>query len=109
MNYSLKNLDHLMENAILANHYGKDLWNYESPDGRSITKAIHFLIPYMLGEKEWTYTQYGGIEGQMGRFEELIWIAHLYLEDELIQKTAKTLFSQTPPAGNTLLLYPKFE
>lgn len=109
MNYSLKNLDHLMENAILANHYGKDLWNYESADGRSITKAIHFLIPYMMEGKEWTYTQYGGIEGQMDKFKRLIWIAHLYLDDPLIEQTATKLFKGEAPSGNTLLLYPKMK
>ncbi len=108
MSYSLKNLDHLMENAILGLHYNKDLWNYESPDGRSITKALHFLIPYMMGEKEWTYTQYNGIEGQMNRFKELVWIANLYLEDELIEQTFKALFTDEQAADNLLLLYPNF-
>jgi len=108
MGYSIKNLNHLMENAILAEHYDIDLWNYESADGRSIKQAVRFLIPYMLGEKEWTYTQYGGIESKMDAFKDMIWIANLYLDDELIQKAFDQicLSSEIPLKIN--LLYPVF-
>ena len=91
MTYCIKNLRHLMENAILAQHYQIDLWNYESADGRSIKKALQFLISYMLGEEEWPYTQYGGIEKTKEAFKELIWVANLYLDDDLIQNAFEQL------------------
>lgn len=106
MSYSIKNLNHLMENALLAEHYGIDLWNYESPDGRSIKQAIRFLIPYMLGEKEWPYTQFGGIKSKMKAFKELIWIANQYLEDQLIQKAYDQLCLNTKKPLKINLLYP---
>lgn len=105
MTYSIKNLNHLMENAILAQHYGIDLWNYESEDGGSIKQAIRYLIPYMLDEKEWTYTQYGGIESRMDAFRELIWIANQYLDDELIQQAFDQLCTSAKPLSINLL-YP---
>ncbi len=108
MSYSIKNLEHLMENAIIAEHYGIDLWNYESEDGRSIKHAVRFLIPYMLGEKEWPHTQYGGIESKMEDFKELIWIANQYLDDELIQKAFDQLCSGDEKPLKINLLYPVF-
>ena len=41
-----------------------DLWDYQSPDGRSIRKAIEWLLPYATGEKPWTYQQLGGVSAK---------------------------------------------
>jgi hypothetical protein len=56
--YSVGNLDGLMLLARLAENVGVDLWNYHTADGRSIRKALDFLVPFALGEK-WTYQQLG--------------------------------------------------
>ena len=109
MSYSIKNLDHLIENAILGMHFGVDLWSYESKDGRSINKAIKFLIPYMLGEKEWPYEQYGGIQGQMIHFKEMIWIANQYLEDKLIKSAVEELCFNVEDPLSITLLYPPLD
>ncbi|MFT6855923.1 MAG: iduronate 2-sulfatase [Cyclobacteriaceae bacterium] len=109
MHYSIKNLSHLMENAILADHYDIDIWNYESVDGRSIKQAIKFLIPYMLGEKEWSYTQYGGIESSMEGFKELIWTANQYLDDEDIKRAFNQLCTRSGQPLAINLLYPFFD
>lgn len=109
MSYSLKNLDHLIENAILAEYYGSDLWEYESEDGRSIRQAIRFLIPFMLGEKEWTYQQYGGIDSKREHFREIIWISHQYLEDPLIDKAFQIVCSEEEAPLSIMLRYPLIE
>jgi hypothetical protein len=57
--YSVGNLDGLMLLARLGENIGVDLWNYESRDGRSIRKALNFLMPFAFGEKKWTYQQLG--------------------------------------------------
>ncbi len=42
--------------AELAEHFTDiDLWNYAMPDGRGMRLALEFIIPYMIGEKDWTF------------------------------------------------------
>ena len=55
--YSLMNTEALLCLALLGERVGVDLWHYADADGRSIRKAIDFLVPYALGEKPWTWAQ----------------------------------------------------
>lgn len=51
--YSSYNLKALMDLADVAKHADIDLWNYEGKKGGSIRKAVDYLIPYALGDKQW--------------------------------------------------------
>jgi hypothetical protein len=51
--YSTMNLRGLMSLATLGEKNGVDLWRYETPDRRSIRKALDCLIAYAQGEREW--------------------------------------------------------
>jgi hypothetical protein len=55
--YSRFNILAHQELAMLGQRVGVDLWNYETPDGRSMRKAIDWLLPYATGEKQWAYQQ----------------------------------------------------
>ncbi len=57
VNYSTMNLWGMTQVAQMGWQVGVDLWDYESSDGRSIRKAYEFLLPYVLGEQTWTWTQ----------------------------------------------------
>lgn len=46
-----------MNLASSALHSDVNLFHYVSQDGRSIRKAVEYLIPFMLGEKEWPHKQ----------------------------------------------------
>ena len=58
--YSTGNLRGLMTLARLAEHVGVDLWRFETADGRSIRKAVDYLIPFAFTDAKWPHQQIGG-------------------------------------------------
>ncbi len=58
--YSTMNLRGLMSLATLGEQVGVDLWHFESPDGRSIRKALDYLAQFASGERKWPHQQLGG-------------------------------------------------
>ena len=91
--YSVGNLDGLMELARLGETLGVDLWHYQTPDGRSIRKALDYLAPFATGEKRWTDQQLGEWPPQM--LFPLIRRAAAHYSDSKIQ----TLLSKLPPVS----------
>jgi len=59
LSYSKMNLSAFKRLVGLGKKVGVDLWDYETPDGRSVRKAEAFLAPYTRGEKKWEYPQLG--------------------------------------------------
>ena len=57
INYTLFNLQALFACARLGEHAGVDLWNFRTPDGRSIRAALDWVLPYALQEKKWEHKQ----------------------------------------------------
>ncbi|HEV7298249.1 MAG TPA: alginate lyase family protein [Tepidisphaeraceae bacterium] len=43
--------------AIAASACGFDAWAYATPDGRSVGKAIDWMLPYLTGQAQWTWRQ----------------------------------------------------
>ncbi|QIA65450.1 hypothetical protein GT360_18085 [Vibrio astriarenae] len=68
VNYTVNNLWALARVADLGNRFlDIDLWSYESGEGSSLKKGYDFVVPYILGEKEWHWEQItgGGAEQQL--------------------------------------------
>jgi len=55
--YSVFNLRALFHLAELARHVNIDMFNYTSNDGRSLKKALDYLMPFIQGKKKWPYQQ----------------------------------------------------
>lgn len=56
-NYSVFNLHALIDLATLGQGIGVDLWHYQTPDGRSLLKALEFMALYADPKREWPYKQ----------------------------------------------------
>lgn len=86
MSYSIKNLRHLIENAIIAEDMGIDLWHYESDRGGSIYQALAYLVPFYTQNKDFPYQQIGGMDAYAMRLLELLWIAAPHYEGRSIHR-----------------------
>ena len=62
LSYSTFHLKAWFMLATQAENMGIDLWHYETKDGRSIQKALDFLLPYAMGNKKFEYQQIGKYE-----------------------------------------------
>jgi hypothetical protein len=43
--------------STLAQFAGVNLWQYTNQQGASIRTAFNWLLPYAMGEKQWSYQQ----------------------------------------------------
>lgn len=55
--YVNMNLLAFLKTAQMGEKIGIDLWQYETTDGKSLRKAIDWLLPYAKKEQKWTYQQ----------------------------------------------------
>jgi hypothetical protein len=53
--YSLFNLDAIMMVCLILSDRKNDLFNYHTPDGKSLRKGIEFLYPFVADKTKWTY------------------------------------------------------
>jgi hypothetical protein len=57
LHYCVFNMSAMAVLARIGEHVGVDLWGYESSDGRSLRRGLDFVMPYLVGEKEWPHEQ----------------------------------------------------
>jgi hypothetical protein len=60
--YSLFNLEAFFALAVLGDRVGVDLWNYRTQDGRSLRRALDYLVPFADGRQPWPHPQIGAFQ-----------------------------------------------
>jgi hypothetical protein len=53
--YSLFNLDAMATICQILSTPGRSLWTYETADGRSIRKALAFMVPFIADKRTWPH------------------------------------------------------
>ena len=95
LGYSAFNLQALCHLATLAEHAGVDLWHYKTRDGRSIRRAIDFLVPYVSALHRWPHEQIHPMEP--ADFATILWRAGIVYGDPRYAALVKGF----PNAGDT--------
>jgi hypothetical protein len=102
--YSCVNLNALFALATLGEQVGVDLWHFETADGRSLRKALDWLIPYATGEKKWENEQITPLRG--GALAPFLRRAAIAYQEERYEQ----LLEKLPSRGDAemmMILYPK--
>lgn len=105
LGYSTFNLTHFLDMAQMAKSINIDLLHQESKDGRSILKAIEFLVPYVnQPQAAFPYQQIKEWEAVQ---EKLRW--QLYRVDKMLEKPLYKKYYKnrlkTAKANDTSILY----
>lgn len=88
--YSTMNLGGFIHLARLGAFCGVDLWNYETSDGRSIRKAIDFLIPFGRNPQSWKHEQITKIEDSVSSLVQIIALAAWQFNDPTLKDISRT-------------------
>ncbi|MCT9934075.1 alginate lyase family protein [Planotetraspora sp. A-T 1434] len=101
--YSTFNLVALTRLAAIGQHVGVDLWNYTTPQGGGLFKAVDYLLPAATGAAPWTLP-----ELEFYRFAASD-IVHAAADqgDHAARKAIGSL--EAPPGGDLWLLRPAVE
>lgn len=51
--YSLFNMDAMAMNCVILSDQATNLWEYATPDGKSISLALEFMAPYIANKSSW--------------------------------------------------------
>ena len=71
LHYSCMNLSLMLHLAELAESQGVDLYSFQTLDGRSLSAAFDFLMPYIQIPEQWPYQQ---IETSQPDYDEIFYI-----------------------------------
>jgi len=104
MGYSTMNLHGFIHLANFGKKANVDLWNFETEDGRSIKKALDYLLPFAEGEKSWEFQQLGDIEEAIENLKIDFLMAAFATGEEKYIFIANSIKSREKTAE--ILLYP---
>lgn len=55
--YSLFNMDAFANAAFFLSSPGNDLWSFSTPDGKSLSKGMEFIYPYITDKASWPFAK----------------------------------------------------
>ena len=102
--YSTMNLAGFFDLATLAQHAGLDLWNFTTPDGRGIRKALDWLLPFATGEQPWRHKQLGKLRSS--RILPLLRRAAIACREPRYEQAIAKIPDTDPSDDRFQLLYP---
>lgn len=104
LGYSTMNLRGFLHLVKLGRNVGVDLWSFSTDEGRSIRKALEFLKPYVIREKEWNYQQLGSMDDALENTKIDFLMAAWLTGNEEYKTIAGTIVN--PGENIETLLYP---
>ncbi len=101
--YSVFNLNALFHLAYLGDHVDIHLWNYKSPNGGSIKKALDFILPFALNFDKWKYKQIQKID--VDSIYPLLFLAEKKYDKKIYSDWIKKIFNDKAKEQIVNLLY----
>jgi len=105
-NYSMLNLEALMQLAWIGDRFGENLWSYRTNDGRCIQDAIHYLLPAALGKEKWKKAQIVRMETE--RMYAVLRIAALKYHSTEYDQASRKISGLDVMANWANILFPAF-
>ena len=105
LHYTHFNLQAMFTLASLAKSAGVDLWNYQTEDGRSIKRALDWVLPVVTGDKKWEKQQID--EFDMSRFYEVLTQASVEFKDEKYAEIASDIGGENAKKEQVNLFFVK--
>lgn len=103
LSYSVFNLLAHFKAALLGDVCGLNLWEFETNDGRSIRKALDWLVPYFREPEKWPYPQIMPLEEE--RVVLILRLAKRKYREPYFEETLR-LFKPDWQTYRENLLYP---
>jgi alginate lyase len=104
LDYSIFNLEALIQLAELGRRVGVDLWRYEAPNGSSIRKALDYLATYADTTRKWASEQITPIDAT--RLLEVLRVGDLVFNDTSYHAQIDRMPRDRVHANRVQLLYP---
>ncbi len=92
LHYSVYNLNAFSSLARAGERVGVDLWHYETPDGRSIRKALDYVLQYANPDKKWPAQEIKGYNMEV--FYPVMLCAGADYHDEALIQAARKIGSE---------------
>ena len=92
--YSIFDLTAFLHLAAFGDRVGVDLWNYSTPDGRSLRNGLEYLLPFATGETPFPHERI--TEFRPSALHRVLRMAAVGWKDPRYRKIAQQVEGGTP-------------